>query len=125
MEILEGAVEAVKDEISLKARRKIGRIWRRYGIIIISVVIFLIIKLFVCELVMVSGNSMNPNLQSGDVLLVWKLGYRVKDGDVIVARRSVADEVVAEKSIVKRVIAVEGETVDIDFEEWKVYVNGE
>ena len=77
-----------------------------------SVLMVVAIFTFVIRMMGVDGHSMLNTLQHGDRLLVvnsmlWKNG--VFDDD----------------PIVKRVIAVEGQTVDIDFAEGIVYVDGE
>lgn len=77
---------------------------------------------FAIRVVSVSGSSMYPTLQNRDyVALLSNVFYRqVKPGDIVVARVLTFDE----EPIVKRVIAVEGQTVDIDFNEGIVYVDG-
>ena len=67
------------------------------------------------------GSSMYPTLEDGDKILVSNLFYKPKQGDIIVFRK---DEY-REEPLVKRIIAVEGQTVDIDFELGIVYVDGE
>ena len=76
---------------------------------------------FLIRLVGVSGTSMVPTLHERDYLLVQSnFNLRsVKAGDVVVLLvPSYTDE-----PIVKRVIATEGQTVNIDFAEGKVYVD--
>lgn len=82
-----------------------------------------IVFVFLVRVVSVDGNSMLPTLMDQDrVILLSNLWYQQPDrGDVVVAR-------IPEFSpdpIVKRVIAVEGDVVDIDFREGTVSVNGE
>lgn len=68
----------------------------------------------------VDGASMFPTLTDGEKLAVSGMFYTPAYGDiVIVTRRSDP-----EAPLVKRVIAVEGQTVDIDFENGVVYVDG-
>lgn len=75
---------------------------------------------FVVRIIVVSGESMENTLQNGDSMLVWCLGYEPKQGDVVVlTQRSYQDE-----SLVKRVIATEGQRVDIDYDTGTVYVDG-
>ena len=76
------------------------------------------------RVVVVSGPSMNDTLVNGDwLLLVGNVLYtEPKKGDVIVASKDSFDD---GKPIIKRVIATEGETVDIDFDAGIVYVNGQ
>lgn len=76
------------------------------------------------RVVVVSGPSMNNTLIDGDfLLLVGNIFYREpKQGDVIVASKASYDD---GRPIIKRVIATEGQTVDIDFNNGIVYVDGE
>ncbi len=84
----------------------------------------LIIFLLVFRVVIVSGPSMNNTLVDGDyLLLVNSLFYQnPKYGDIIVASK---DSFKNGEPIIKRVIATEGQTVDIDFDTGVVYVDGE
>ena len=63
---------------------------------------------------------MENTLIEGDLILVWSLGYTPRQGDIVV----LTQERYQEDSIVKRVIAVEGQTVDIDYGSDTVYVDG-
>lgn len=75
---------------------------------------------FMVRVIVVSGSSMENTLQNGDSMLVWCLGYEPKQGDVVVVtQRSYQND-----SLVKRVIATEGQRVDIDYETSTVYVDG-
>ena len=75
------------------------------------------------RVVVVSGPSMNNTLVDGDwLLLLSNVFYRTpQNGDVIVATKDTFDN---GAPIIKRVIAQEGQTVDIDFLEGIVYVDG-
>ena len=75
------------------------------------------------RVVVVSGPSMKATLVDGDwLLLLGNVLYGdPKQGDVIVASKDAFDD---GKPIVKRVIATEGQTVDIDFMAGVVYVDG-
>lgn len=75
------------------------------------------------RVVVVSGPSMNQTLIDGDyILLLNNVFYgEPKHGDVIVACKESYDD---GAPIIKRVIATEGQTVDIDFLEGIVYVDG-
>ena len=75
------------------------------------------------RIVVVSGPSMKDTLIDGDwLLLAGNVLYgEPKHGDVIVASKKSFDD---GKPIIKRVIALEGQTVDIDFEQGIVYVDG-
>lgn len=88
-----------------------------------SVLTVVLVFTFLIRLIGVDGHSMVPTLQNGDRLLVLSslLDSDYKYGDIVVLR----EESFLEEPIVKRVIATEGQTVDIDFEAGVVYVDGE
>ena len=89
--------------------------------IVMAIVICVLFFSFIVRLVDVVGSSMYPTLENGDKILVSNLFYTPKQGDIVVFRK---DEY-REEPLVKRIIAVEGQTVDIDFERGIVYVDGE
>lgn len=78
---------------------------------------------FLFRIVVVSGPSMNNTLIDGDMLLLLSstLYSSPKQGDIIVASKDSFDN---GSPIIKRVIATQGQTVDIDFEQGIVYVDG-
>ena len=88
-----------------------------------SVLTVVLVFTFVIRLIGVDGHSMVPTLQDGDRLLVLNsmLYSDYKYGDIVVLRK----EAFLEEPIVKRVIATEGQTVDIDFDAGVVYVDGQ
>lgn len=92
--------------------------WLKSLCITFAVVVLLFT--FVVRTAVVNGSSMTNTLQDGDFLILWSLFYTPQQGDIISANCPGLDEV-----IVKRIIAVEGQTVDIDFETGNVYVDGE
>ena len=81
---------------------------------------FVLVFTFVARIIVVSGPSMENTLIEGDLILVWSLGYTPRQGDIVV----LTQESYQEDSIVKRVIAVEGQQVDIDYTSGTVYVDG-
>lgn len=90
--------------------------------LVCSVLAVVLLFTFVIRLIGVDGHSMVPTLQDGDRLLVLNsiLYNDYQHGDVVVLRKSAF----MEEPIVKRVIATEGQLVDIDFETGSVYVDG-
>lgn len=72
------------------------------------------------RIVNVNGGSMLPTLHSNDRLIVSCVNYHPQYGDIVVS----VQENAVEKAIIKRVIAVGGQTVDIDTEKGIVYVDG-
>ena len=87
------------------------------------IALMMIVFLFLFRVVVVSGASMNDTLKDGDyILLLSNVFYKDPEpGDIIVASK---DSFENGTPIVKRVIATEGQTVDIDFTKGIVYVDG-
>ena len=88
--------------------------------IIIAIIIAYIIKSFLFTLVLVSGPSMQNTLQDGDRLFVYRLMYQPKDGDIVVF----TPEQDKNRPYIKRVIATEGQTININFKTAEVSVDG-
>ena len=88
---------------------------------LLAVVMIVFMLLF--RIVIVSGSSMYSTLLDGDWLLVTGsvLYQEPKHGDIIVASKDSFND---GEPIIKRVIATEGQTVDIDFEAGIVFVDG-
>ncbi len=78
---------------------------------------------FVFRLNIVDGHSMDMTLAHGEYLGVSDLFYEPTPGDIIIVHKINADPY--DNPIVKRVIATEGQTVDIDFSTWTLRVDGE
>lgn len=91
--------------------------------LVIYVSVILLAFLLLLRVIVVDGDSMFSTLWDGDyLLLVSNLLYPNPDaGDIVVVSKQSFDD---GKPIVKRVIATEGQIVDIDFENGIVYVDG-
>jgi signal peptidase I len=83
----------------------------------------MLVFLLVFRVIVVSGSSMYSTLLDGDYLLLLSnvFYHEPENGDIVVISKESFDD---GKPIVKRVIATEGQWVDIDFEAGVVYVNG-
>ena len=84
----------------------------------IAIIVVLLLTNFVFRFVVVSGSSMEPTLHDRNRLFVYRLGYEPENGDIIVFEPKGAPK----QYYVKRVIATEGQTVNI--ENGDVYVDG-
>ncbi len=85
-----------------------------YALIIVAVILF---KIYIMSPVRVDGDSMNPTLKNGDIMLLNEIGYRlngVDRFDIVVINSG--DDV-----IIKRVIGLPGEKVD--YKDNKLYIN--
>lgn len=99
--------------------------------IVIAIVVAFFIKQFIMTVVMVDGDSMKNTLHHQERLIVWELGYQPKNNDIIIFEPPAENSVNSKHFFmqnktyyVKRVIATEGQTVKIDYDENKVYVDG-
>ncbi len=93
-----------------------------HDMVYMLVVVMVLLMLFF-RIIVVDGPSMENTLLNGDyMLLISNLFYQEPTpGDVVVVSKQAYDH---GKPIVKRVIATEGQEVDIDFEAGIVYVDG-
>ena len=90
--------------------------------LVMALVCIILVFTFVGRFIYVSGHSMEPTLYDKDMMIIQELGYTPKQGDVVVLTKP---SEIADGPIVKRVIATEGQTVEIDYEASCVYVDGE
>ena len=97
--------------------------WELAKIALIALVIVMPIRYFLFQPFIVKGESMSPNFESGDYLIVDEISYRFSDpqrGDVIVF--SYPKDTT--QRFIKRIIGLPGETVNITNGEVRV-ANGE
>lgn len=86
-----------------------------------ALIICVIAFAFFVRIINVSGTSMNPTLINNDKMLVSDVLYKPHNGDIVVFKTDSYDP---NKALVKRVIATEGQVVNIDFDAGVVYVDG-
>lgn len=87
---------------------------------VLLLVFIVLIFTFLGRVTEVVGISMVPTLRDGDRLWVSGVGYHPSQGDIVVfTRRDFMDD-----ALVKRVIAVGGQTVEIDYAHGTVAVDG-
>ena len=103
--------------------------WKQLVVLYLHDWLFLLIAIFLLFLllfrvIVVSGDSMYATLWDGDYLLLLSntFYHEPKYGDVVVISKESFDD---GKPIIKRVIATEGQTVDIDFDQGIGYVDGQ
>lgn len=91
---------------------------------IVFVIVFCVLMfVFAGRIVTVDGRSMNPTLWQDDKLLVSNLSHTYEQGDIVVF--TAPNYEYAAGALVKRVIAVENQVVEIDFATGTVMVDGE
>lgn len=89
-------------------------------IIALSLAFVLLTFSYIARQARVDGSSMRETFHHGESIVISNLFYTPKQGDVIVFQ--VPNSLLTTEPIIKRVIAVGGQTVYIDFDNWKVYV---
>ncbi len=85
-----------------------------------ALIVVTVLFLFCFRVFTVDGNSMKPTLQPNDKVVVSNLAYSPKAGDIVV----ISDTGNLNEPIIKRIIAVGGDVVDINFTSGIVTVNG-
>ena len=91
-------------------------------IFVVAIIAIVLVFTFVGRITPVVGDSMYPTLHWGDVMLVRDLGYTdPQPGDIVVLTKAFD---AADGPIVKRVVAVGGQRVEIDYSTATVYVDG-
>ena len=98
-----------------KSRRAASIIYDWVGGIVMALLVIALLLTYVFRIVAVDGDSMLPTLEDGDRLLLTYSYSEFEPGDVVVVDRY------AEDPLIKRVIAVGGDTVEIV--DTHVYVN--
>lgn len=106
--------------VKKKAPKKKLTIFEVFEASVAAIVVVTILFLFCFRVFNVEGPSMKPTLQPGDRIVVSHIGYKPQQGDIVVISGTKDDN----NPIVKRVIAVAGDVVDINFTTGKVTVNG-
>ena len=89
--------------------------------LVVALTVLLLFFTFFGRVIGVDGHSMDPTLNDGDLLFLQCVGYEPQQGDVVVLHKDFGD---ITTPIVKRVIAVGGQTVEIDYTTSTVYVDG-
>lgn len=87
--------------------------------IVFALAVVVLIFTFIFRPVGVSGVSMENTLHNGDKVVISNINYVPKQGDIVVLSTKAIKE-----PIIKRVVAVGGQTVNIDYINNKVYVDG-
>ncbi|MBO4366736.1 MAG: signal peptidase I [Clostridia bacterium] len=119
-------VESEKDSgRKCKASNGVKNVFDYVETFCFSLAVVLFVFLFLFRYTAVDGDSMLPTLHGGhssehtDRLIISNLFYTPKTGDIVVFNTETEDKI-----LIKRVIAVGGQTVRINFQTWEVEVDG-
>ena len=111
-------------------KRAVEEIFDWLEILSSALITVILLFTFVFRLVTVQGPSMEYTLHGGealygsaqkDNLIISRFGINPKQGDIVVIQ---VPNPIYDTPIIKRVIATEGQTVDIDFDTWVITVDG-
>ncbi len=97
-------------------------------VVVTALIAVVLVFSFVFRVATIEGDSMLNTLVEGEKVVISDFNYTAKAGDIVVisrnAENSVEGSTTSQGPIIKRVIATENQTVDIDFEKGIVYVDG-
>lgn len=123
----------MNNQVNVRRKRREARTFAELfdwiDAVIAAIVIVVLIFTFAFRVVGIKGTSMEKTLSGDDKVVITNMFYTPQKGDVIVISRNYLNDNTGSgdfsEPIIKRVIATEGDTVDIDFNKGIVYVNGE
>jgi signal peptidase I len=113
------AAHTAADDLATAAA--IRKVRRRVAIGVVALLVLFAIRAWVVEPVRVRESSMVPTLHDGDALVIDRFSYHFRDpevGEVVTAHIDATDS-----DVVKRVVAVGGDTIGID--DGDLILNGE
>ncbi len=116
-------IEYLKDGMTPEQAKALRSKWLKMydllGSVVTAIVLIFIIFTFICRPTSVDGQSMVPTLNDGDWLITTTEKEYVYGDIVVVTQPNIFNE-----PLIKRIIATEGQTVDIDFDSGEVKVDG-
>ena len=117
-----------EEETVLPQNKTTREIFEWVDVLVAAIIAVVLIFTFVFRIATIEGDSMLNTLHGGEKVIISNTFYTPKQGDIVVVSRnienSVSGVIQSEGPIIKRVIAVGGQTVDIDFKTGNVYVDG-
>lgn len=119
----EATGESPRTDPHERRRQQIRSVWEWVAVVAVAIIAALLIRLFLFQQYYIDGPSMQTTLMPEDRVLVNKLSYRlhyVNRGDVIVFDRLTSQ--VQHDDLIKRVIALPGETLEV--RSCEVFIDG-
>ncbi len=120
----QGIIQSELDSVPKKQWIRVKTI-RRFILSVVLILVMVYIAYFItCQYVLdavhITGRSMEPAILDGDKVMLTNRDYDPQPGDIVVVAENGTE---LDTAIIKRVIAVAGQTVDIDFTTGTVYVD--
>ena len=111
------------DVVKIKLNKSVvtSTVFDWLGSLFMALICVLIVMSFFFRIIDVDGPSMEPTLINTDKVVITDLFYTPHQGDIVVISHGERYD----KALIKRVIATPGQDLKIDFENNKVYVDGE
>ena len=107
---------------AVRKRTPVASVVEFVEILVSALVAAILILTLVCRTGVVDGTSMYPTMHHGDRYIISDLFYTPEQGDIVVFRPDIEGK--EDELWIKRIIALEGQTVYIDSENFRVYVDG-
>ena len=121
--------EQTADKIATGVAMVVKQTFEWLDVLVAAIVAVVLIFSFVFRIATIEGTSMLDTLKENEKVVISNVGYTPKCGDIVIISRNENNAPLEEdfnnQPIIKRVIATEGQKVDIDFEKGVVYVDGE
>jgi len=108
----------------MSIKNALSFIWEIVKIVIIALLIVVPIRYFIFQPFLVKGQSMEPNFENGDYLIIDEISYRIRQpqrGEVIVFKYPKNPS----QRFIKRIVGLPGETIEIKDGKVIIYKNGE
>lgn len=107
--------------------KKFSNLYDWLSSIVSAILVVIICFTFIFRTSVVSGSSMVDTLHNGEMLIISRFMYKPQYGDIVVATKPYQFDNNGNpisEPIIKRIIALPGQSVDIDFYNGIVYVDG-
>lgn len=115
-----GIDESVMTKVTPNSSTVTNALYEWIHSIIVAVVIVVLLLTFVFRLINIEGTSMLNTLENNDKVILTNFFYEPEVGDIVV----IPAGKYYDKPIIKRIIALEGQEVYINYETHEVYVDG-
>ncbi len=114
----------VKQPTDREARKSpLGDIYDMLELVLLCAVVIILVYTFLVRMTVVNQHSMELTLEEGDYTVISDLFYTPKTGDIVVVQNAGLTE--HSEPLVKRVIAVGGDTLNINYATWTVTLTHE